>query len=276
MTARGKAREFNPQMFLETLTCFVFACLLLYLTISGKYLNYLTPRMRPYLYFAAVVLLVWAASGASRVFSARRLPRCAHCAVLLIPALLIALPHRALGASDASFGYITGGLTSSSTNADAGTSDADAPGVPASPEDADLEIASPQAAPELAGLDAVNRRITINDTDYYLWICEIYDNLDVYVGFTVSVTGYVLREPDVTGEDEFIPARLMMACCAADLVACGLVCRYDGAAQLADGDWVTVEGVLEKGKYMEYDEARIAAVSVRPADPIESFVYMYS
>jgi putative membrane protein len=263
--------KFDPQTFLEMLMCSVFAGLLVYLVASGEYLKYLTPRMKPYLYFAAAVMLAWAVSGVFRLFRARRKSRCAHCAVLLIPVLLMLLPHKAIGASDVSFGYITGGGQSAS--AAAPDTQQDSAGVtPDAPPDAAALEAMPA---RLDGLDAANRTIAIGDTNYYLWICEIYDNLDAYVGYTVSVTGYVLKDPEITGENEFVPARLMMACCAADLVACGLLCQYDGADALNSDDWVTVEGVIVKGEYMGYDEARLTVTSVTPADPIEGFVYMY-
>ncbi|MDR2357228.1 MAG: TIGR03943 family protein [Oscillospiraceae bacterium] len=264
-----RARGFDPQIFLEALMCSVFACLLLYLAVSGEYLLYLSPRMRPYLYFAATVMLIWAAAGTFRLFRARRRPRCAHCAVLLIPVLLILIPHRAMGAGDVSFGYVAGGGS--------GVSDADSrqPGdtAPGAEDGASDPVSAP---PGLAGLDTENRRITIGDDDYYLWICEIYDNLDMYVGYTVSVTGYVLKGEGITGDGEFVPARLMMSCCVADLVACGILCRYDGADELKNDEWVAVEGVLERGEYMGYEEARLSAVSVTPAEPIEGFVYTYS
>jgi putative membrane protein len=262
--------KFDPQTFLEMLMCSVFACLLVYLVASGEYLNYLTPRMKPYLYFAAAVMLAWAVSGMFRLFKTRRKSRCAHCAVLLIPVMLMLLPHRAIGASDVSFGYITGGVPSASA-AGPDTQPVSPPDQSAPPDSSALEAAPAR----LDGLDAENMTIAIGDTNYYLWICEIYDNLDAYVGYTVSVTGYVLKDPEITGENEFVPARLMMACCAADLVACGLLCQYDGADALNSDDWVTVEGVIVKGEYMGYDEARLTVTSVTPAEPIEGFVYMY-
>jgi putative membrane protein len=267
-----RLKSFDPQVFLEMMMCSVFACLLLYLAVSGEYLRYLAPRMKPYMYFASAVMLAWAAIGTFRLFGARRKSRCAHCAVLLIPILLILIPHRAMGASDVSFGYVAGGGQSVSSADDSYSPPTDTDGT-----DAEADASASEAAPSgLAGLDTENRRITIGDNDYYLWICEIYDNLDTYVGYTATVTGYVLKGDEITGEGEFVPARLLMSCCVADLVACGIPCRYDGADELANDEWVTVEGVIEKGEYMGYDEARLTAVSVTPAEPIESFVYMYS
>ncbi|MDR1590357.1 MAG: TIGR03943 family protein [Oscillospiraceae bacterium] len=273
MGARMQAKrfyQFDPQIFLEALMCSVFACLLLYLAASGQYLRYLAPRMKPYLYFAAAVMLAWAVAGAFRMLGARRRPRCAHCAVLLIPILLILIPHRAMGASDVSFGYVAGGAAPSGGVQSPDGAVQESGAVPGVAAETDVAPAG------LAGLDVENRRITVGENDYYLWICEIYDNLDTYAGYTLTVTGYVLKGDGITGEGEFVPARLMMSCCVADLVACGILCRYDGAGELENDAWVTVEGVIEKGEYMGYPEARLTALSVIPAEPIESFVYTYS
>jgi putative membrane protein len=258
MAAKSKAGAFSPQTFLEILIYAGFACSLVYLVASGEYLRYLTPKMKPYLCFAALVMLVWTCSGALRLRKARGRARCMHCFALAAPILLLALPHRAMEASDVSFGYIS---------AAPGT----APQAVAEP--AAAEPAPAPAAPRLSGLDEANRSITINDTDYYLWILEIYDHLDAYEGYAVSVTGFVFKDPELMGDGEFVPARLMMSCCVADLVSCGIICRYDGAGELENDSWVTVEGIIEKGEYMGYDEARIAVTSVSPADPIEDYVY---
>ena len=51
-----RIRAFNPQALLESLCCGFFAGLLAYLVRSEKYLSYVTPRMKPYLYFSAVVM----------------------------------------------------------------------------------------------------------------------------------------------------------------------------------------------------------------------------
>ncbi|MDR1299972.1 MAG: DUF1980 domain-containing protein, partial [Oscillospiraceae bacterium] len=171
MAAKSKAGAFSPQTFLEILIYASFACILVYLVASGEYLRYLTPKMKPYLCFAALVMLVWTCSGALRIRKARGRARCMHCFALAAPILLIALPHRAMDASDVSFGYI-----SAASGA--------APQTVAEPAGA---AAPTPAPPRLSGLDEANRSIAVNDTEYYLWILEIYDNLDVYEGYSISV-----------------------------------------------------------------------------------------
>ena len=53
-------RKLNIQCLIETVLYILFATALLALIISDRYLSYVTPRMKPYLYFAVVVLFfIW-------------------------------------------------------------------------------------------------------------------------------------------------------------------------------------------------------------------------
>jgi putative membrane protein len=104
----ARARAFDPQVFLELLCYAVFAVLMFYLVFSGKYLTYVTPRMAPYLYFTAAVMLLWAGAGVFRLFRPRNRVRVMHCLVPAIPILLIMLPHGPLSAADLSYNYAGG------------------------------------------------------------------------------------------------------------------------------------------------------------------------
>ncbi len=98
----------NPQVFLET-TCYVtFAAVMLYLALSGKYLTYIAPRMKPYLYFSAAVMLVWSFFNLRRMYRPQHIVRSRHCLVLGVPILLLLLPPRPLDASSISAAYVGG------------------------------------------------------------------------------------------------------------------------------------------------------------------------
>ena len=61
-----KNAKIDKQALVECICYLLFAFALLYLVLSGRYLQYVTPRMKPYLLFAAVVLLVWARTAIDR------------------------------------------------------------------------------------------------------------------------------------------------------------------------------------------------------------------
>lgn len=293
-----QAKAFNSQVFLETLCNFIFAALVIYLLNSGNYLLYVTPRLRPYLIFAAILASVWALYGLSRLFRPQHLIRSAHCFVLMIPVLLLLLPHGTMSAADISTGYTgagalipdsSGGISSgqpSSPNQNSGyIADSSPDAESSSPDDTALPqddgssssdvAASPYVADIHGGLDEKNKKITISNEDFYPWIAEIYSNIDKYAGYQITVTGFVFKGQEYFEENEFVPARLAMTCCTADLSPVGLLCKYDKVAELESEQWITVEGVLHKGQYNGQDEPQLTVTNITPAEEVEGYVFPY-
>ena len=87
---------------MECICYLLFAFALLYLVLSGQYLQYVTPRMKPYLLFAAVVLLVWARTAIENLYVVWHRRHCLHCFVLMFPLLMLILPHRSVSVSSVS------------------------------------------------------------------------------------------------------------------------------------------------------------------------------
>lgn len=275
-----KIRMFNPQVFLELLCLLCFGGLMVYLVISGKYLSYVTPRMAPYLFFTAVIMGLFFIVGLGRLFRPQHVVRTAHCFVLAIPVLLLLLPHSALSTSNLSGGYVGGSTLNGGTVNQSVTAapNATQPQYQATDtaQSSDSSAKSPtygEPSVTMSGLDNINKRITISSEEFYPWLLEIVTHMDNYIGYTVSVTGYVYRDPQYFSQDEFVPARLAMTCCAADLSPIGLLCKYDKSSELTPDSWVTVEGVLKKGQYQGEDEAQIHVTSISPAEAVEGYIY---
>lgn len=135
------------------------------------------------------------------------------------------------------------------------------------------------SASELPGLDVKNKKITVANHDFSLWISELCANTEKYKGYTVVMTGFVFKDQETFQKDQFVPARLMMSCCAADLAPAGLLCKYDKAVELKKDSWVTVEGTLFIGKTkygnQEYDEPQISVTKITPAQKVDGYVYPY-
>ncbi|ACL18117.1 TIGR03943 family putative permease subunit [Desulfitobacterium hafniense] len=285
------AKAFNPQIFLEFLCYCVFGGLIFYLVSSEKYLTYVTPRLKPYLYFTSIVMGVWALTALGRLFRPQHKLRSAHCFVLVIPIVLLLLPHAPVSASNLSGNYIGGsafsnrsGQSALSMQNDLSITIEDA----SSPEDkVQAEIIQEPLAglpagayvSELPGLDMGNKRITVAHEDFSMWLTEMYTNIEKYQGYTVVMTGFVFNDPEFLKEDEFVPARLMMSCCVGDLAPAGILCKYDQADQLQAESWVTVEGTLTLGQH-EYDgvlsdEPQIRVTKITPAEAVEGYIYPY-
>lgn len=284
-----QAKAFNPQIFLEFLCYSIFGGLICYLIFSKKYLLYVTPRMEPYLYFTAVIMGIWAAAGIVRLFRPRYKVRLSHCYVLVIPILLLLIPHSPLNASDLAGNFTAANASGNMPKETLSESTAGSPEDFSVNEGEQWEDNSLAGSEEdtvsdsyfsgLTGLDEVNKKITVSDEEFGLWLTEFSINMEKYEGYTVVMTGYVFKDPEFMNNDEFAAARLMMSCCVADLAPAGLIFKYDKADQLEPDSWVSVEGTLSIGQYeyegQMYDEPQVLVTNITPAEEVEGYVYSY-
>ncbi|MDR1481147.1 MAG: TIGR03943 family protein [Synergistaceae bacterium] len=328
-----KLRTLNAQVFLETLCCVVFSGLVAYLVWRGRYLYYVTPRMKPYLYFTAAVMLIWACAGLPRLFAPRNRTRSAHCFSLAVPILLLVLPHSSLNTSDLSYNFARGGILGLSSSQSANGEPLPMPGGPGASMPDDGDIARVLASSEeefyaeipsnvydyftsmdetgqeldlslydewgfeedidsdvsydlaydygddsddaLSGLDVAAKRITISDDEFYQWLDRLFFDPDPYEGYVIRMTGFVLKDPKLLEPDEFVPARLVMSCCVADLLPFGMICRSEYVGELQADSWVTVEGVIRITEENGYREPQAWVTEVVPADEVEGYIYPF-
>ena len=290
-----RIRAFNPQVLLESLCCGFFAGLLVYLIRSEKYLSYVTPRMKPYLYFSAIVMGIWALTGTLRLFQPQYKIRSMHCLVLAVPVIMLFLPHSPLEISDVTENFSRGSSMATVIEAkpfsgalSIGGTGAQETGDKSGIEDLSnkdsgaLDSQNSSAAEDsssLPGLDVQNKRITVSNKDFALWLAEMDSNGVQYEGYTVVITGYVMNDFKIPKENEFTVSRLAMTCCIADVSPTGLRCIYDKASELESESWVTVEGNLSIGEYQYNDitlkEPQIHVTKITPTDPIEGYVYPF-
>jgi putative membrane protein len=146
-------------------------------------------------------------------------------------------------------------------------------------QDTQTDVPEEETLADLPGLDVADKKITVSNDDFGMWYSEIYVNMEKYEGYTIVITGYVFKDPELFKKDEFVPARLMMSCCVADLSPTGFTCEYNKASELKPDSWVTVEGTLHKGQYEyngeKYDEPQISVKKITPAKEVDGYVYPY-
>ncbi len=117
--------------------------------------------------------------------------------------------------------------------------------------------------------------IRIGDDDFGLWYLDAFENLDTYLGKTVRFTGEVYKPKRGRG-DVFVPGRLAMTCCAADIQFVGFPCKWEDARKLKEKSFVDVTAKVGKAMSKEYGrEAPVLyAESVKAAaPPTEEVVY---
>lgn len=273
----------NPQVLIEILCQMVFGGMIVYLAASGAYLRYVTPRMRPYLYFTACILGLWALAGTGRLFRPRYKIRMNHCFLLIIPVLIMLLPHTPLDVSS----YNTIGEGSKLQISKAERKEPER--IPDQMEGrSDLQqetvsLEKPPAKDEnenaMPGLNKEEKKIIVSDDLFGMWYSELYMHMEEYEGYTIVITGYVLKDPETYEENEFAVARLAMTCCVADLAPAGFLCDYREVTGLKEDSWITVEGTLtlnyEDYNGHKYADPYIAVTKITPAEKVEGYVYPY-
>ena len=117
-------------------------------------------------------------------------------------------------------------------------------------EDAEGEI--PQASLEEDLPYDINQPvIAIKPEDYGIWYIDCMDQPERYAGKTVEFTAMVLRHPNFP-KDQFVPGRMAMTCCEADMSFLGFPCKYGDAASLKTKDWVRVQAEVRVEYQKEY------------------------
>ncbi|MBU5438589.1 TIGR03943 family protein [Tissierella sp. MSJ-40] len=117
--------------------------------------------------------------------------------------------------------------------------------------------------------------IVIDDDNFIPWLDELYMNMIEYEGEEIEMIGFVLKDSEFK-QNEFVIARLMMVCCAADTQAVGFLCNYDKASELKGDSWIKVKGFL---KTIELNKEKIPIIEIKDIENIDKpeneFIYPY-
>lgn len=106
---RLEGRGINLQAGTECICLLLFGYLIFHLTYSGEYLNYVTPRMKPYLYGLSVLMVIWAAAEGRYLLAPQYKAKLARSFVLILPALMLSVHLPAPGESSMAKSYDNAG-----------------------------------------------------------------------------------------------------------------------------------------------------------------------
>lgn len=229
---------------------------------------YVHPRMAVYIALCSMVMLVLAGTACKSIFSQKQLlnPRryifflIALCAAWLVP------PQSLAGSS---------GIRSEYQESSSSIIQSEAEPAPVSP------TPSPDSATDAAYVDESTHALSLlmsldpivmEGESYVDIMMELNQNPSVHKGKKIKTTGFIQRFPEFD-EQSFVPARMMMSCCAADTIPIGLMCHWDKSSSLEDSTWVHIEGTLSEGTYMGETIPVIEVTAATPADPIDEFIY---
>jgi putative membrane protein len=267
-----------------------FALFFSMLLQTGKVQLYVNPRIVPYVKFGIVAMIAISLVSIRDIFKPKRKVNLAPYLFFLIPLLMaFSLPAKAMDSTSMAFGDVKISQQQGS-NADYFTPDDIAENrtedtvqmsdnSPMTEEDSlsSDSMDSTQADPDQTDsrLTMQGDTIVMGDNNFVQWLQEIYDNMGKYEGEKIEVTGFVFKSKDFKG-NEFAPARLMMACCTADLQPVGLLCRYEKAAELKQDTWLKVTGTIRIVDYNGEKTPVIVADNVVSTNkPKNEYVYPY-
>ena len=290
-------RYFNKEAFIEGVSCTLFAIALFYQIATKKYLLFVKPRMKLYLYFSVAVMIVWAISSFLRISVPQYKMRLNRFLVLIVPVIATFLPYTPIKASQVTISspmqtnqsYDSANSSSNTqtipdTSQDVLSQTESSTSINENPENVSMDeqrseqesgqsqssSAQKESTVNLSGLDAENKTITISDTEFYQWLLELGYYPEKYEGYTIHIHGTVYRD-QFTKENEFAVTRLLMSCCVADLANCGPICRYDNALELTQDTWVNVTGTYH---YDNYEGIVLNVTAIENAEPAEEeYVY---
>ena len=85
--------------------------------------------------------------------------------------------------------------------------------------------------------------IEVKDNDYGLWYRDCVEDMMKYNKKTIKFKGQIARNASFD-KKTFAIGRHVMTCCVEDIQYCALVCKYDKASSLKQGDWAAIEAKI--------------------------------
>lgn len=115
--------------------------------------------------------------------------------------------------------------------------------------------------------------IVIAPRDYGIWYMDCMDKPERYRDKVVEFTGMVMKSPDFP-KNYFVPGRIAMTCCEADMTFLGFVCKAREARTLETRQWVRVRARIAYENWADYGGVGpvLYAESVTPAEPVAEAV----
>lgn len=118
-------------------------------------------------------------------------------------------------------------------------------------EDAEGEIDLPVEDEDLP-FDLTAPLVEIKPDQFGIWFVDMWDNPGRYDGKKFHVKAMAMREPGMA-KNAFVAGRPAMNCCAEDLVFMGVFCKYEGASNLVNKQWIDIVFTIVDEFNEEYD-----------------------
>lgn len=116
-------------------------------------------------------------------------------------------------------------------------------------EDADGEVN--EIMEEELPYDLKQDTIQLNDEQFAIWYMDSLDHPERYVGKTLEFIAQVMI-PKKFAKGYFVPGRMAMTCCAADMTFLGFACEYNAIGTLKEKQWIKVRAKAALEYFKDY------------------------
>ncbi|MGV8984300.1 TIGR03943 family putative permease subunit [Clostridium sp.] len=270
-----KLKKINIEVLLKLIILIGFAFFFYDIIKTGKVLLYVNPKIVPYVKFGIVAMLSLSLFIVRDLFKPKRKVNIKPYLFFIIPLFMAFMtPEASVSSKSMS---ITGSRNteqteiikqnsvtdSSITNQDITTDNNATTNTKINSSKVDVK------------LEMQNNSIIVSDNSFMQWTQEITYNMEKYEGKKIELTGFVFKDKSFKN-NEFVPARLMMTCCAADLAPVGLLAHYDKAMYLKQDTWIRVKGKIKIVDYNGEKTPVIIIESIKNTDkPKNEYVYPF-
>lgn len=123
------------------------------------------------------------------------------------------------------------------------------------------------------GIDTVHKKITLTSQNYYDTILKITKHIDEYKGYTINATGFVSYHDQSLKNNDFVLARTLMICCAADMTPFGLTSEYKQEKPLRENTWYTMNGTISERNFHGMKQIYITNVNLKESAEIDGYIF---
>jgi putative membrane protein len=273
-------RKKNMEAIVQVFILIAIACLLIDAMISKKVNYYVHPRFYVGIWVSIIVLTLFAISLISKIKKARHNVNIRHYLIFLIP-LVAALLFPATGVNSKDMTIANSDIVASNSEQKNPNSETDNNAIDGTNSDSyDSEsMTNEEASTDITDISEkyaqyeVDGVMVINDDIFADWYCDVYDNLDEFVGKKCQYLAQVYSMEDFE-ENQFLAGRYFMVCCAADLVGYGIVCETDIRSKLKDEEWITVTGTISEYEFNGYMVPLLTDVMITEGEaPDVEYIY---
>lgn len=271
-----KFKKINIEVLLKLMVLLGFSFFFSYILITDKILLYISPRNIIYVKFSVMILLLLSLFVTKDIFKPTGRVNIFSYLIFIIP-LLMALIFPAKPMNLTSIASID--IKANEKFIDRSTNTSSDNAVNNESKYKDANDSSTNADSNLNQFDMEIKMcgdtIIMTDDNFSRWLTEIYTNMDKYKDKKIQLTGFVLKN-DKFNKNEFVSARLMMSCCAADLQPVGFLCHYNMEDTLKKDSWITLKGTLDITTHDDEKMPLILVEDIKNTEkPKKEYIYPY-